>query len=182
VLLELLHVGADEHLAELDKVAVLLVVHLDDTPGVATAADLAAVGVGDLVIGTDNSEGDLGHDLVVLGDGLLVIELVAGALENLDLVVLDVCENLQRPISTNAGWRQQERTKLTLALKAATSSSVRVSALAITGIRLTLVCRRFMTSMSRGFREWPVGWMKKTHAWMRLSTMFMRLTLFSASR
>lgn len=72
--------------------------------------------------------------------------------------------------------------QLTLALKAVISSSVRVSDLAMTGIRLTLVCRRFMTSMSRGFNEWPVGWMKKTHAWMRLSTMFIRLTLFSASR
>jgi hypothetical protein len=33
VFLELLHVGTDQHLAQLDKVAVLLVVDLDDTPG-----------------------------------------------------------------------------------------------------------------------------------------------------
>ena len=81
VLLELLHVGADEHLAELDKVAVLLVVHLDDTPRVATATDAAAIGVGNLVVGANNGEGDLGHDLVVLGNRLLVIELVARALD-----------------------------------------------------------------------------------------------------
>ena len=42
--------------------------------------------------------------------------------------------------------------RLTLALNSATSSSVRVSALAITGIRLTLVCSRRMNSISRGFR------------------------------
>ena len=46
---------------------------------------------------------------------------------------------------------------LTLDLKLRTSSSVNVSALAMTGIRLTLVCRRRITSMSRGLREWPVG-------------------------
>lgn len=72
--------------------------------------------------------------------------------------------------------------RLTLALKAAISSSVRVSDLAMTGIKLTLVWRRFMTSISRGLREWPVGWMKKTQAWILLSTMFMRFTLFSASK
>ena len=44
VLLELFHVCADQHLAQLDKVAVLLVVDLDDTPWVATATDLAAIG------------------------------------------------------------------------------------------------------------------------------------------
>lgn len=73
VLLELLHVSADKHLSELDEVAVLLVVHLDDTPRVATATDLAAIGGGDLVSSTDHGEGNLGEDLVVLGNGLLVV-------------------------------------------------------------------------------------------------------------
>ncbi|KAI3475748.1 hypothetical protein L1887_62826 [Cichorium endivia] len=94
VLLELLHVRADEHLAQLDEVAVLLVVDLDDAPGVAAAADLATFGGGDLGVGADDSEGNLGHDLGVLGNGLLVVELVAGALENLDVVVLNVAEDL----------------------------------------------------------------------------------------
>lgn len=95
MLLELLHVGADEHLAELDEVAVLLVIDLDDTPGVGTSTDLAAVGAGDLVGGTNNGEGDLGHDLIVLGDSLLVIELVSGTLEDLDAMVLDVGKDLE---------------------------------------------------------------------------------------
>lgn len=43
VLPELLHVRADKHLAELDKVAVGLVVHLDGAPGVGATADLPAV-------------------------------------------------------------------------------------------------------------------------------------------
>ncbi len=94
MLLELLHVGADEHLAKLHEVAVLLVVDLNDTPGVTTAANLAPVGVCDLVVGADNGERNLGQDLVVLGDGLIVIELVPGALEDLNLVVLDVGKDL----------------------------------------------------------------------------------------
>jgi hypothetical protein len=81
-------------LSKLDEVAVLLVVNLDDTPGVSTAANLATIGAGDLIVGTDNSEGNLGHDLVVLRDCLLVIELVSGALEDLDAMVLDIGENL----------------------------------------------------------------------------------------
>ena len=94
VLLELFHVGADQHLSQLDKVAVLLIVDLDDTPGVATATNFATVSSGHLVVGTDNSEGNLGHDLLVLGDGLLIVELVAGTLEDLDGVVLDVGKDL----------------------------------------------------------------------------------------
>jgi hypothetical protein len=87
-------VCADQHLAKLDEVAVLLVVDLDDTPGVAATADLAAFGSGDLSVGTDNSEGNLGHDLVVLSNGLLVVELVARSLEDLDVVVLNVVKDL----------------------------------------------------------------------------------------
>ena len=72
-----------------------LVVDLDDTPGVATAADLTAFRSGDLGVGTDNGEGNLVHDLVVLGNGLLVVELVTRALEDLDVVVLDIAEDLK---------------------------------------------------------------------------------------
>jgi hypothetical protein len=91
-------VGADQHLAQLDEVAVLLVVDLDDTPGVATAADLTAIGSGDLGVGTDNGERNLGHDLLVLGNGLLVVELVAGTLEDLDGVVLDIGKDLKKKV------------------------------------------------------------------------------------
>lgn len=95
VLLEFLHVRSDEHLAEFDEVAVLLIVDLDDTPWVLTTSDLASVGIGNLIGGTNDSEGDLGHDLIVLGNSLLVVELVAGAFKDLDVVVLDVRQDLQ---------------------------------------------------------------------------------------
>lgn len=100
VLLELLHVGADQHLAQLDKVAVLLVVNLDNTPGVATTTDTAAISGGDLRVGTNHSEGDLGHDLLVLGNSLLVVKLVAGTLEDLDRMVLDIGKDLESGVKS----------------------------------------------------------------------------------
>jgi hypothetical protein len=101
VLLELLHVGADQHLAQLDEVAVLLVVDLDDTPGVATTTDTAAVGGGDLGVGTNDGEGNLGHDLLVLGNSLLIVKLVAGTLEDLDGVVLNIGKDLDSGVKQN---------------------------------------------------------------------------------
>jgi len=59
VLLELLHVGTDEHLSKLDKVAVLLVVDLDGSPWVRAAPDLASVGGSDDVVGSDDGKRDL---------------------------------------------------------------------------------------------------------------------------
>jgi hypothetical protein len=146
-------VRSDEHLAQLDKVAVLFVIDLDDTPGVPTPTNLAAIGSSDLGVGTDNGEGHLGHDLGILGDCLLIVELVARALEDVNLVVCNVREDLE-PVSGSMPISFMVRT---LALNAAISSSVRVSALAMTGIKLTLVCSFFITSTSRGFSEWPVG-------------------------
>lgn len=94
MLLEVFHVGADEHLSQLDKVAVLLVVDFDDTPWVSAAANLAAFGCRYFGVGTDDCERYLGHDLVILGNGLLVVELVAWALENIDVVVVDISKDL----------------------------------------------------------------------------------------
>ena len=66
VLPELLHVRTDEHLAELDEVAVLLIVHLDNTPRVFATANLTAVGCLHELVGTYNSEWDLACDLLGL--------------------------------------------------------------------------------------------------------------------
>lgn len=96
VFLELFHVCADQHLSQLDKVAVLFVVDFDDTPWVATTADLAAIRTDDLGVGTNNGEGDLRDDLLVFCDRLLIVELVTGSLENLDAMVLDVSKNLDK--------------------------------------------------------------------------------------
>ena len=84
--------------------SLLLVVDLNDTPRVATATDLATFGSGDLGVGTDNGEGNLVHDLVVLGNGLLVVELVTRALEDLDVVVLDIAEDLKTRLAVARGF------------------------------------------------------------------------------
>ena len=59
MLSELFHISSDEHLAKFDEVAVLLVVHLDNTPRIGTAPNLATVGRLNLGVGTDNGERDL---------------------------------------------------------------------------------------------------------------------------
>jgi len=58
VLSQLLHVRSDEHLSELDKVAVILIVDFNDTPRIRSTSNLSAVRQSDNVVGTDNSEGD----------------------------------------------------------------------------------------------------------------------------
>jgi hypothetical protein len=85
-------------LTKLNEVTVLLVVDLDDTPRVGTTADLATIGASDLVVGTNDSERNLGHDLVVLGDCLLIVELISRTLEDLDTVVFNIGEDLNRSV------------------------------------------------------------------------------------
>ena len=58
-LLELFHVCADQHLAQLDKVAVLLVIDLNDTPRVLTATDLTTISGLDKLVGSDNCKRNL---------------------------------------------------------------------------------------------------------------------------
>jgi len=109
-------VRADEHLAELDEVAVLFVVYLDHAPGVAATAHFAAFGGLDFGVGADYGEGDFGHDLVVFRDGLFVVQLVSGSLEDLDVVMLDVGKNLEMGVSDGTSYL--ERT-ITLSLHVA---------------------------------------------------------------
>lgn len=66
VFAKLFHVGANEHLAELDKVAMIFVVDLNDTPGVGASTDLAAIRCLDKLVGADNSEWNLACDLLRL--------------------------------------------------------------------------------------------------------------------
>ena len=56
---ELLHICANEHLAEGDEVAVGLIVDLDDAPRVCTTANGASVRSGDVVVGPDDGKRDL---------------------------------------------------------------------------------------------------------------------------
>ena len=60
------------------------------------------------------------------------------------------------------------RTRL---LNLARSAGVSVSALAMTGMRLTREDKRFITSMSSGLSVWPVGRIKYRQAWTRKSIL-----------
>lgn len=54
---EILEVGSEEEVAQVDEFAVSLILDVDDTPSVLAAADLLAVD-NDRLLGSDNSEGD----------------------------------------------------------------------------------------------------------------------------
>lgn len=66
--------GASQEVSEVDKFAVVLVLHIDDAPSVLSAADLLAID-NDRLLATDNSKGDDVLDCGV-GGTLLVIELI----------------------------------------------------------------------------------------------------------
>jgi len=88
-------VSSDDHLAQLDKIAVVLIVDLNHTPRITTTADMSTLGIGDLSIRSDNSKRNFRHDLIVLRNSFLVIKLVTWAFENADAVVSEVVENLE---------------------------------------------------------------------------------------
>lgn len=96
VLPQFFHVSANKHLAELDKVAVLFIVHFYDTPRVFTTTDLTAVRRLDDMVGTDDSKGNLARNLLCLGQRFLVLIFISGCLENLNLVVGNVSKNLEQ--------------------------------------------------------------------------------------
>jgi hypothetical protein len=149
VLSKLLHVGSDEHLAKLNEVTVFLIVDFNDTPRIGTPTDLTSVsGIHDMV-GTDNSKRNLASDFLSLSQGFFIFVLIARCLEDVNIVVSDVCKDL-RASSVNEECVVDRQ--LTLALKSAISSSVNVSAFAMTGIRFTRVCKRRMNSISSCFR------------------------------
>jgi hypothetical protein len=87
-------VGADEHLAQLDKITMFLIVNLNDTPWIATASNLATLWIGDFVVGTNHREWNFGHNFLILSNGFFVIEFVAGSFKDLNGVVLDIGKNL----------------------------------------------------------------------------------------
>lgn len=95
VLAEFFHVGADKHLTKLDKVAVVLVVDLDNTPRIFTSTDCTPVSGRHWRIGTNHSKGDLAGDFLSLCNSLLVLVLISRSLESVDIVMRDISQNLE---------------------------------------------------------------------------------------
>jgi len=83
-------------------------------------------------------------DLFVLLDSLFILVLVRRRLEDSNTMMVDIGEDLP---SAPYHWT---RRALTLCLNKLTSSSVRVSALAMTGIKLTFWWSLLMNSISMG--------------------------------
>lgn len=157
------HVGADQDRSQLLEVAVVLVLDLSNTPRVLTALDDAAIASLDVLLRADNGKRHSGHKATrVLGSSLVI--LLDRGLVDLDVLGLDNAHNLEyvRNLCVESSWLLIFIH--TLCLNLARSAGLRVSALAITGIRLTREQRRFITSISRGFRVWPVGRMKYRQA------------------
>lgn len=99
ILAQLLHVGSDEHLAELDEIAVLLIVNLNDTPGVSTTTDVATIMSLDKLIGTNDGERDLACNFLCLSNSLLVLIFISRRLENLNVVIGNIGKDLTERVS-----------------------------------------------------------------------------------
>ena len=151
ILPKFLHVRSYKHLAKLDKVTMLLVIDLDDTPWVRPPANVTAVWCHDDLIRTDHGKRNFCPrfpPLLLWSPRLRFRKWALGRCGYCDKRYLQE----SRAHVSKRVYRQSDVRQLTLALNSATSSSVRVSALAMTGMRLTLVCSRRMNSISRGFR------------------------------
>lgn len=166
------HVGADQNGSQLLEVAVVFVLDLGNTPRVLTTLDDAAIAGLDVLLGADDGKRHSGHKATrVLGSSLVI--LLDRGLVDLDVLGLDDAHNLL--IVRNFARGKHVASHIhTLCLNLARSAGLRVSALAITGIRLTREQRRFITSISKGFRVWPVGRMKYRQAWTRRSILSWR--------
>jgi hypothetical protein len=90
---EFFHVSPDKHLPELDEIAVLLVVNFDHTPWVCSSSDRTTIGSADLFVRSNNSERNLRCDFLIFSNGLLVIVVVDGGLEDTDLMMGNIVQD-----------------------------------------------------------------------------------------
>ena len=119
----------NEHLSQLDEITVFLVIYFNDTPRVLSPPDDPSVFGFHGGVASYDCKRHLRHDFTVFLNCFVVIEFIAGRLENLNLMMFDVCQDLNLDCLRKGS---------TLLLKAMTSSSVRVSDFAMTGIKFTL--------------------------------------------
>ncbi len=162
------HEGTNEKGAQLAEVAMVLVFHcasasiplirgqkaeggytLGNTPEVLAALHDATIrGLDVLSRANDRKWHSLRKDARVLSAGLIIC--LDGGLVNTNVLGGDDVPNLTTQY-VNGGFNRETRRR-TRCLKVNKSLCVRVSALAMTGMRLTRVPRRFIISMSSGLR------------------------------
>lgn len=146
---EILQVGAGEEVAEVDELAVVLVLDVDDTPAVLASTDLLASN-NDGLLRSDNSEwNDILHTVSVMSPAIYP---PSSALLTL------ICAFNARSSSSSSSlsygyifklWKANS--SLILTLKASRSSRVKESDLAITGTTLTTSESFLRTTISIGF-------------------------------
>lgn len=88
------HVVLDDHAAQSDEIAVLLVLDLHRAPRVLAAALSFAVRV-EYVVAADHRERDLRFVLLLQLEALRILVFVVRELVDLDFVLVDVVENLE---------------------------------------------------------------------------------------
>jgi hypothetical protein len=91
---KLLHISADQHLSELDKVAMILIIHFDDTPWISPSAHLTAIRSSHNLVGADNSKGYFAGNFLVLGNSLFILVFIRGRLEDVDIVMCNIRKDL----------------------------------------------------------------------------------------
>ena len=112
---EVKHVGADEDRAQLLKIAVVLILHLGNTPGVLATLDHTAIVGLDVLLGTDDGEGHGGHQAAGVAGGVLVV-LLDGRSVDFDALGLNDSANLSIVLASAGNCLPAARSKLTLSL------------------------------------------------------------------
>lgn len=77
----------------------LLIVNLDNTPGVGTAADVATIRGLNKLIRANNGKRYFAGNFLCLSNSLLILVLVSRRLENLDVMVGNIGKNLTECVS-----------------------------------------------------------------------------------
>ena len=72
----------------------LLIIDLDDTPRVRPPANMTAVRCHDDLIRTDHGKWNFARDFLRFCYGLLIFVLIGGRLEDVDIMISDICKNL----------------------------------------------------------------------------------------
>ena len=73
----------------------LLVIDLDDTPWVRPPANLTTVWCHDDLIRTNHGKRNFARDFLRFCYGLLIFVLISGRLEDVDIMISDICNNLE---------------------------------------------------------------------------------------
>ena len=154
------HVVLDDHAAQRNEIAVLLVLDLDRAPRILAASLTFAVQI-EYVVTADHRERYLRFVLLLHLETLRILVVVVRKLVDLNFVLIDVVKNL---VKRERESLRADSTNIKFVFKTPTfflncvhSSGVSVSALAITGMMFTLSCRLSMQSISICLSEWPDG-------------------------